>query len=101
MEIIIIPGIFAAVLGLIGTSFFAGVRACDRYYKDIHEARVDAVEEYRAKEQALFNLAQDEVEYYKRALIARSPEIPLQSDAAHWSQAENSVAFTGKKSQFK
>ena len=102
MEIIIIPGIFLATFLLIGCSFVAGFRVCDRYHNDIREARIDAVEEYRAKEQALFNLAQDEVEYYKRALIARAPEIPLASEgAAHWSQTDNSVAFAGKKSQFK
>lgn len=104
MEIIIIPGIFLVTLFLIGASFAAGFTACNRYHSDLRVARESAVEDYRAKEHAIFSLAQDEVDYYKRVVALRDPEIPLpvnHANDAHWSHTDNSVAFAGKKSQFR
>lgn len=104
MDIIIIPALFFVTLFLIFASFAVGFATCNRYHNELNNAKIRAVDDYRAKERALFNLAKDEVDYYNRVIVSKAPEIPLPTDhtnEACWSQTDNSIAFAGEKSQFK
>ena len=86
----------------IGFSYRAGFNANEKYHQQIKIAERNAVNDYRAKEQALFNMSQQEADFYKRAIVQPiDNEIPLSnySNVRRYQDDKHS-AFVGKKSEF-
>lgn len=103
MTILVILTVMAALFAMIVTSFSMGVSACNKYHRDLRAARSAAVRDYREKERALFQLSREETDFYRRAIVDASPEIPLtlrEEESARVCKLDNSISFTGRKSQF-